>query len=232
MAAFVHEVWGADDIGVRTVLDVCCGTGLMASELIALGHRVTGIDASAAMLARARRLLGPDVGPGPGNAAGPHDRRASSTPRCPRFDGLNYLTLTGVEGDPGGPGGSAPSRWLARLRRAHGRADGVHRGQPGGRGRGGRMALRDHERRGRPRLHVRFAIEVTCNSDGDALHRAHRQHSSPTGRSGTRSASPASRSSRSPTSTRHEPADGSTLRATWTARATGVPDEVLAWPRS
>ena len=52
---------GADDAGVRTVLDVCCGTGLMASELVARGYRITGVDASAAMLARARGLLGPDV---------------------------------------------------------------------------------------------------------------------------------------------------------------------------
>jgi len=60
-AAFLHELWTADAAGVHTVLDLCCGTGLMASELIALGYRVSGVDASAAMLAHARRLLGPDV---------------------------------------------------------------------------------------------------------------------------------------------------------------------------
>ena len=47
-AAFLQELWGAEGAGVRTVLDVCCGTGLMASELIALGYRVAGVDASAA----------------------------------------------------------------------------------------------------------------------------------------------------------------------------------------
>ena len=46
---------------MRDVLDVCCGTGLLAAELVARGYRVTGVDASEAMLDRARRLLGPDT---------------------------------------------------------------------------------------------------------------------------------------------------------------------------
>ena len=37
--------------GVGTVLDLCCGTGLLAGELIARGYRVVGVDASEAMLA-------------------------------------------------------------------------------------------------------------------------------------------------------------------------------------
>ena len=37
------------------VLDVATGTGLVAAELLRRGHRVTGIDQSAGMLARARR---------------------------------------------------------------------------------------------------------------------------------------------------------------------------------
>ena len=81
-AAFLHELWAADPTGVRTVLDVCCGTGLMASELIALGYRVAGVDASAAMLARARRLLGPDAVLV--RETLPTSRSTgSSTPRCP-----------------------------------------------------------------------------------------------------------------------------------------------------
>jgi SAM-dependent methyltransferase len=58
-ARFLHELWGHDGDGVRTVLDVCCGTGLMTAELAALGYEVVGVDASQAMLDRARRLLGP-----------------------------------------------------------------------------------------------------------------------------------------------------------------------------
>jgi ubiquinone/menaquinone biosynthesis C-methylase UbiE len=40
------------------VLDVGCGTGLMSARLTASGRRVTGIDLSAAMIARARRRRG------------------------------------------------------------------------------------------------------------------------------------------------------------------------------
>jgi predicted TPR repeat methyltransferase len=58
-ASFLDELWSADRGGVRDVLDVCCGTGLLAAELIALGYRVAGIDQSDDMLARARRRLGP-----------------------------------------------------------------------------------------------------------------------------------------------------------------------------
>ena len=60
-ASFLDGLWRADEPGVRDVLDVCCGTGLLAAELTALGYRVVGIDASDAMLVRARQLLGPDV---------------------------------------------------------------------------------------------------------------------------------------------------------------------------
>ena len=59
-AAFLDELFAADEHGVTDVLDVCCGTGLLAAELVARGYRVTGVDASEAMLARARRLLGPE----------------------------------------------------------------------------------------------------------------------------------------------------------------------------
>jgi SAM-dependent methyltransferase len=60
-AAFLDELFDADGDGVTDLLDVCCGTGLLAAELTERGYRVTGIDASEAMLDRARRLLGPQV---------------------------------------------------------------------------------------------------------------------------------------------------------------------------
>ena len=60
-ASFLHELWSTDAEGVRTVLDLCCGTGLLAGELIARGYRVVGVDASDAMLALARERLGPEV---------------------------------------------------------------------------------------------------------------------------------------------------------------------------
>jgi SAM-dependent methyltransferase len=58
VAAFLDELWSGD---VRDVLDVACGTGLLAAELIALGYRVVGADASQDMLERARHRLGPDA---------------------------------------------------------------------------------------------------------------------------------------------------------------------------
>src|SRR5215469_8993798 len=49
-ASYLHALWGADPDGVGSVLDLCCGTGLLAAELGLLGYRVVGIDASDAML--------------------------------------------------------------------------------------------------------------------------------------------------------------------------------------
>src|SRR6476620_11962152 len=61
LADFLDELFSADEESVAEILDVCCGTGLLAAELAARGYRVTGVDASEAMLARARSLLGPDA---------------------------------------------------------------------------------------------------------------------------------------------------------------------------
>jgi SAM-dependent methyltransferase len=90
-ASFLHELWSADPEGVRSVLDLCCGTGLLAGELTARGYRVVGVDASGAMLALARERLGPEV-----------TLRRMTLPDLAvdgvfdavvcTFDGLNYLT--------------------------------------------------------------------------------------------------------------------------------------------
>lgn len=93
-ASFLVSRWNGD--GVHRVLDLCCGSGLMTAELVALGLDVVGLDASAAMLARARSLLGPDV---PLVQAflpslpvdGPFDAVVST------LDGLNYLSLVDLE---------------------------------------------------------------------------------------------------------------------------------------
>ncbi len=90
-ACFLQEVWGADTGGVRTVVDLCCGTGLMAAALTALDYRVAGVDASSSMLARARELLGPDAVLVRETLPdltidGVFDAAVST------FDGLNYLT--------------------------------------------------------------------------------------------------------------------------------------------
>ncbi|AEW99339.1 class I SAM-dependent DNA methyltransferase [Streptantibioticus cattleyicolor] len=90
IADFLAEYWGGRPRPVRTVLEVCCGTGLTLAELAGRGYAVTGLDRSAAMLEQAARRLGPDV---PLVQA-----QLPSIPLRPGFDavisaaaGLNYL---------------------------------------------------------------------------------------------------------------------------------------------
>jgi SAM-dependent methyltransferase len=90
-ASRLHQLWDADASGVRTVLDLCCGTGLMGAELEALGYRVSGLDSSRSMLDRARRRLGPEAVLAECRLPdlsidGVFDAAIST------FDGLNYLT--------------------------------------------------------------------------------------------------------------------------------------------
>jgi SAM-dependent methyltransferase len=90
-ASFLHELWSDDERGVHNVLDVCCGTGLLAAELAALGYQVVGLDGSEAMLARARQRLRSEVrlvrSTLPALAVtGEYDAAVCT------FDGLNYLT--------------------------------------------------------------------------------------------------------------------------------------------
>jgi ubiquinone/menaquinone biosynthesis C-methylase UbiE len=90
-ASFLHELWSDDEHGVHDVLDVCCGTGLLAVELAALGYRVVGLDGSEAMLERARRRPRSEArfvrSTLPALAVtGEYDAAVST------HDGLNYLT--------------------------------------------------------------------------------------------------------------------------------------------
>jgi SAM-dependent methyltransferase len=90
-ASFLHELWSADAEGVRSVLDLCCGTGLLASELIARGYQVVGVDASEAMLAFARKRLGPDAALSRMTLPDLTIEDVFDAAVC-TFDGLNYLT--------------------------------------------------------------------------------------------------------------------------------------------
>ena len=90
-AAFLHEIWGTDPEGVRSVLDLCCGTGLLAAELIRRGHRVVGVDASDAMLAVARTRLGPDAELARMTLPDLEIDGVFDAAVC-TFDALNYLT--------------------------------------------------------------------------------------------------------------------------------------------
>jgi SAM-dependent methyltransferase len=90
-ASFLHDLWSADPKGVRSVLDLCCGTGLLARELIARGYRVVGVDASDAMLALARQRLGPEVVLSRMTLPELADEGVFDAAVC-TFDGFNYLT--------------------------------------------------------------------------------------------------------------------------------------------
>ena len=90
-AFFLHELWSDDEHGVHNVLDVCCGTGLLAGELAALGYQVVGLDGSEAMLARARRRVGPEVRLVRSTLPALDVEGVYDAAVC-TFDGLNYLT--------------------------------------------------------------------------------------------------------------------------------------------
>ena len=90
-ALFLHDLWSAEPEGVRSVLDLCCGTGLLAGELIARGYRVVGVDASEAMLALARERLGPEVELSRTSLPELEGDGVFDAAVC-TFDGLNYLT--------------------------------------------------------------------------------------------------------------------------------------------
>jgi demethylmenaquinone methyltransferase/2-methoxy-6-polyprenyl-1,4-benzoquinol methylase len=92
------------------VLDVACGTGAVALELLArYGCRVVAIDQSADMLAEARRRLGDRVEL--------HEGRAEALPfEDASFDGLTFTYLLRYVDDP-----EATLRELARVVRPGGR---------------------------------------------------------------------------------------------------------------
>ena len=112
-AAYLHDRWRSDPAGVHMVLDLCCGTGLMTVALARLGYEVTGVDASAPMLARARRRAGPGTAllqqTLPDLAVDGVFDAAVCT-----FDGLNYLTLEDFGATLAAVGGRLrPGGWLA-----------------------------------------------------------------------------------------------------------------------
>ena len=90
-ASFLDELWSADPEGVRSVLDLCCGTGLLAAELIERGYQVVGVDASEAMLAHAREHLGSGVVLAQMSLPDLEVEGCFDAVVC-TFDGFNYLT--------------------------------------------------------------------------------------------------------------------------------------------
>ena len=216
-ASFLHERWRADPVGVRSVLDLCCGTGLLAGELTARGYRVVGVDASDAMLALARERLGlevtfhrmtlPDLA-----LDGVFDAAVCT------FDGLNYLTADELRSTFAAvalhlrPGG-----WLVFDLHTDAMMDfTVANPTVAGRAAGNDFVISSVvDARART---CDTRIELTRPRHGDPFTEQHRQyfHTDAVVRTALGDAGFAVAAVEEEYT--HEPADAATLRATWTAR--------------
>src|SRR5271170_6826037 len=74
----------------RYVLDLCCGTGHLAQQMISRGYRVTGVDASREMLRVARSKV-PDAEFHNADVTSFALERQMDAAVC-AFDSLNHLT--------------------------------------------------------------------------------------------------------------------------------------------
>ena len=216
-ASFLDELWSADRDGVHAVLDLCCGTGLLAEELVARGYAVVGVDASAAMLDLARERLGPDVALSrmtlPDLAVDGRFDAAVST-----LDGLNYLTpeelrLTlAAVADRLRPGG-----WLVfDLQTDAMMSFTIANPTVAGRSAGNDFVINSVVDSGTRTCDT--TIELTRPRDGDPFSEQHRQyfHADAEVRICLQAAGFAVIAVEEEYT--HQPADASTLHATWTAR--------------
>ena len=216
-ASFLDELWSADPAGVRSVLDLCCGTGLLAGELVARGYRVVGVDASAAMLARARERLGPEVALSRMTLPELTLDGSFDAAVC-TFDGLNYLTpddlrltLTAVAGR------LRPAGWLVfDLHTEAMMSFTIANPVVAGESAGNDFVISSVVDAGARTCDT--TIELTRPRAGDPFRERHRMyfHADADVRASLQDAGFALIAVGEEYS--HEPADASTLHATWTAR--------------
>ena len=216
-ASFLHELWSADPAGVRSVLDLCCGTGLLAGELIARGHRVVGIDASDAMLVLARERLGPDVALTRMTLPDLAVEGVFDAAVC-TFDGFNYLTPDELRRTMAAVVLCLrPAGWLVFDLHTDGMLDfTVSNPIVAGESAGNSFVITSTVN-----LDARTCdttIELTRPRDGAPFTERHRQyfHADAEVRTSLQDAGFAVTAVGEEYT--HEPADASTLRATWTAR--------------
>ena len=216
-ASFLHELWSADPVGVRSVLDLCCGTGLLAVELIARGYRVVGVDASDAMLARARERLGADVvlarmALPDLNVEGVFDAAVCT------FDGLNYLTPDELRLTMDAVAGCLrPDGWLVFDLHTDAMMNfTIANPDVAGTSAGNDFVISSVVDPGARTCDT--TIELTRPRDGDPFSDRHRQyfHTDADVRASLHDAGFAVTAVGDEYT--HQPADASTLRATWTAR--------------
>ena len=216
-ASFLHELWSADPEGVRSVLDLGCGTGILAGELIARGYRVVGVDASDAMLALARERLGPEVTLSRMTLPDLEVEGVFDAAVC-TFDGLNYLTRDELRSTIGAVAGCLrPAGWLVFDLHTDGMmnftiANPVVAGQSAGNDFVISSVVDPAARTCDTR------IELTRPRDGDPFSEQHHQyfHADADVRASLQDAGFGEIAVGAEYT--HEPADASTLRATWTAR--------------
>ena len=216
-ASFLDELWSVDSEGVRSVLDLCCGTGLLAAELIARGYRVVGVDASEAMLALARERLGPEVVLSrmtlPDLAIDRGFDAVVST-----LDGLNYLTADELRQTMHAvASGLRPGGWLVFDLHTDAMMDfTIANPTVEGHSAGNDFVISSVVDAGARTCDTEIA--VTRASDGDAFTERHRQyfHADADVRRCLQQAGFAVAAV--DTEYTHRSADASTLRATWIAR--------------
>jgi predicted TPR repeat methyltransferase len=216
-ASFLHELWSADPDGVRSVLDLCCGTGLLAGELVTRGYRVVGVDASDAMLTLARERLGPEVVLRRMTLPDLAVEGVFDAAVC-TFDGLNYLTLDALRLTMAAVAGCLrPGGWLVFDLHTDAMmnftiANPVVAGQAAG----SDFVISSVVDPGTHTCDT--TIELTQPGDWEPFSEHHRQyfHSNADVRASLRDAGFEVTAVEEEYT--HEPADSSTLRATWTAR--------------
>ena len=216
-ASFLHELWSGDLEGVRSVLDLCCGTGLLAGELTARGYRVVGVDASDAMLALARERLGPKVTLSRVTLPDLAIDGVFDVAVC-TFDGLNYLTAAELRLTLAAAAARLrPAGWLVFDLHTDAMMDfTVANPTVAGRSAGNDFVIRSVVDPGARTCDT--TIELTRPRQGDPFIEHHRQYFHPDAdvQEGLREAGFTLLSVEEEYT--HETADTSTLRATWTAR--------------
>jgi SAM-dependent methyltransferase len=216
-ASFLHELWSADPEGVRTVLDLCCGTGLLAGELAARGYRVVGVDASEAMLNVARERLGPEVALSRMTLPDLAVEGVFDAAVC-TFDGLNYLTPDELRLTMGSVAGRLrPAGWFVFDLHTDAMMDfTIANPAVAGQSAGNDFVISSVVDPGARTCDTR--IELARPRDGDAFSEQHRQyfHADSAVRACLQGAGFAVTAVGAEYT--HEQTDASTLRATWTAR--------------
>jgi predicted TPR repeat methyltransferase len=199
------------------VLDLCCGTGLLAGELVARGYRVVGVDASEAMLTLARERLGPEVVLCRMTLPDLAVEGVFDAAVC-TFDGLNYLTPEELRLTMGAVAGCLrPAGWLVFDIHTDAMMNfTIANPTVAGQSAGNDFVISSVVDPGARTCDTR--IELTRTRDGEPFSEQHRQyfHADADVRASLEHAGFEVTAVRAEYA--HEPVDASTLRATWTAR--------------